>query len=364
MIRKIEAFTPAQEQDLPEFRAQWLEVGLCTDPADRPRAEAAIAAMYGAIDEAPPRFIWGDSPLECHLQMDLVEVELKQLPDLLQRRLRVPLKFPTQGQLRPRLPIQLADQLRSSLRDQLGEQLRLRLQIQLADQLRGSLPDQLDWPLQDLLWAQKVRFRSTFFAGQHDAYWVAYHRFCEAIGVCYPDRLRARLGWHEEVVRACGWWWPFRGICFLADRPSAVHMRDGRLHCEDGPAVAFRDGWSTYAIGGVQVDEQIVLRPETQTLAQLRSERNAEVKRIRIERFGWPRYLDEGGAHVLDARDNDIEATHEAVMRTTDGKTVLVCACPSTARVYALEVPSAVTTCAAAQAWLSGGLSGRIINAA
>src|SRR5262249_8474828 len=110
MMRKIEALTPAQERDLPEFRARWLEVGLCTDPADRPRAEAAIAALYGAIDEAPPLFIWGDSPLECHLQMHLVEVELTQLPDVLRRRLRVPLMFPTQAQL--------GDRLRGPLRDQ------------------------------------------------------------------------------------------------------------------------------------------------------------------------------------------------------------------------------------------------------
>ena len=33
-------------------------------------------------------------------------------------------------------------------------------------------------------------------------------------------------------------------------------------------------------------DEQVVLRPATQTIRQIRYERNVEVKRIRIERFG------------------------------------------------------------------------------
>jgi hypothetical protein len=112
------------------------------------------------------------------------------------------------------------------------------------------------------------------------------------------------------------------------------------------------------------VDEQVVLRPETQTAGQIRRERNAETKRIRIERFGWGCYLAEVGAVVIDRRRNDIEATRETLFRTPDRAKILVCACPSTARVYALAVPRDVRTCERAQAWLSSGLSGRIINGA
>ena len=35
---------------------------------------------------------------------------------------------------------------------------------------------------------------------------------------------------------------------------------------------------------------------------------------------------------------------------------------PVDGRVYALQVPHNVETCGEAQTWLSGGLSGRIIN--
>ena len=104
------------------------------------------------------------------------------------------------------------------------------------------------------------------------------------------------------------------------------------------------------------------MSPETQTLPQIR-ERNAEVKRIRIERDGWDRYLAAVGATVLDRRRNDIEATREPPMRGPDGERVGAPA-RRLARVYALPVPPLIRTCEEAQNWLSGGLGRRIINSA
>ena len=61
--RRPTGLSPAQEKRLTEYHADWSRVGTCTAPADRPRAEAAIARLYAAIGEATPRFLWCDSPL-------------------------------------------------------------------------------------------------------------------------------------------------------------------------------------------------------------------------------------------------------------------------------------------------------------
>ena len=39
---KIESLTPEQEARFDEFVDKWTAIGLSTEPADRPRAEAAI----------------------------------------------------------------------------------------------------------------------------------------------------------------------------------------------------------------------------------------------------------------------------------------------------------------------------------
>jgi hypothetical protein len=214
--------------------------------------------------------------------------------------------------------------------------------------------------------ALKITDRRTPIRGQQEADWIEPLVFDrEVLGICFASHLSDRLDWWADLARSCLWWWPFRETCVVSERPTEIHTRDGEhLHNDGGPAVRFRDGWSIWAINGVLVDEQVVLHPETQSIRQIRRERNAEVKRIRIERYGWERYLDEVGATVLDRRRNDIEATCETLLRTPDRERVLVCACPSTARIYALPVPPEVRTCKAAQAWLSSGLAGRIINGA
>ncbi len=60
--KKIERMTPEQEAELPRFRAKWLAIGSSTEPADRPRAEAAISTMYAMLNRPPPRFRWELSP--------------------------------------------------------------------------------------------------------------------------------------------------------------------------------------------------------------------------------------------------------------------------------------------------------------
>ncbi|MDE2103700.1 MAG: hypothetical protein KGL39_41060 [Patescibacteria group bacterium] len=40
------------------------------------------------------------------------------------------------------------------------------------------------------------------------------------------------------------WWWVLEGIVVVADRPVMIQRDEqGRLHCDDGPAVKYADGW-------------------------------------------------------------------------------------------------------------------------
>lgn len=45
-MKQITKLTSAQEARFPEFVRKWIDIGLSTQPADRPRAEKAIAGMY------------------------------------------------------------------------------------------------------------------------------------------------------------------------------------------------------------------------------------------------------------------------------------------------------------------------------
>lgn len=167
-----------------------------------------------------------------------------------------------------------------------------------------------------------------------------------------------------KVVQTCGQWEPFENYCAIQDRPCEIHLEEGRLHNEHGPAILYRDGFCVWNIHGVRVNEQIVMSPETQTLDDINFEQSEEIKSIRIERYGWDRYLSEADARLVHDRENPIEYTHEALYDIGLNFRVLVCVCPSTGKLFALEVPLEIESCEAAQSFLSGGRSNRIISAA
>ena len=51
---------------------------------------------------------------------------------------------------------------------------------------------------------------------------------------------------------------------------------------------------------GVRVEERIVLRPETISVDEVLAEQNAERRRVLLDRFGYPRFMKETRASLLD----------------------------------------------------------------
>src|SRR3990167_2925598 len=61
---KIDKLTESQIARFGEFVDRWTQIGLCTEPADRYRAEKAIHLSYKIGGQRPPeKIIWLGSPL-------------------------------------------------------------------------------------------------------------------------------------------------------------------------------------------------------------------------------------------------------------------------------------------------------------
>ncbi len=157
----------------------------------------------------------------------------------------------------------------------------------------------------------------------------------------------------EKCALNAGWIWYSRKVAAISDRPSILlRNADGELHCEDGPAMAWRDGWALWRVNGVEVDEQIIMTPETQTIEQMHADDNADRQSIRIERYGWAKYLKDSGAKEVDKATDDVSGCPQVLYRTHNGGQRLVVVC-QTGRVFAMGVPSDVETCEQAQKWLA-----------
>lgn len=207
----------------------------------------------------------------------------------------------------------------------------------------------------------KAHFQSQpWYVGIWWRTWSGYYAGAELLGVKFDqDKYELFRDWNNRAPVWCA----YNGLCVVSRNPTEIHWQDQELHNESGPAVRYVDGWGAWAINGVQVDEQVVMRPETQTIQQIRAEENQEVKRVRIERFGWKRYIEEVGATLLDRRRNDVDGTNEALFELPDDMRAFVGRCRSTGRVYFMEVGDDVATCAQAQQWLVGREGANCIGA-
>jgi len=167
-----------------------------------------------------------------------------------------------------------------------------------------------------------------------------------------------RLAGLAGVARSAGWWWPYANVAILTDRPDAVHRDNiGRLHAADAPALHYTDGYALHAWRGMPIPSELVDRLGRLTYRQIAAERNAELRRVMVEHFGYDRYLREAGAHRvaqdetgilwrLNFNDDEPLVMVEVINSTPEPD--------GTSRVYWLRVPPGTTSPRAGVAWTFG----------
>ena len=142
---------------------------------------------------------------------------------------------------------------------------------------------------------------------------------------------------------------------FISAKPKCIRRDEQyRLHCENGPALIYPDGFSVIAIHGVRVPKNVVIAPATITLRQIESQSNTEVRRVMIGRYGSERYLIDSGAEEIHRDDFGILYRKEI---TADEPLVMVKLVNSTPepdgsfKDYFLRVPPTMERARQAVAW-------------
>ncbi|MDL4773116.1 DUF6745 domain-containing protein [Actinomadura xylanilytica] len=302
------------------LRDDWLGRALCTLPADRPAAEAAITELYRLVGQRAPRFVWVDSPgaaadagliPKMSLPQDWTAPGQSTVWPLAARlaTLASTLRHTLDECFRRRLPrwplgsflgwqAVLTLPPRESLRE--GASLSEILQVTVRDTLRGTVHESLGRPQRVLLNRPAMAWY-----GLHEAHWVAEHDILRTLS---RSRIGAATGAQLDLwialARSCGWWWPDEDVCVVSERPAAVHAEpvpgsahgELRLHSGKGRAIRYADGWGPCSWHGTLVPSWVIEEP---TVERILAEPNAEVRRCAIERIGWDVYIDRAGLRLV-----------------------------------------------------------------
>jgi hypothetical protein len=160
-------------------------------------------------------------------------------------------------------------------------------------------------------------------------------------------------------------WW-HENILAISDRPASINRdTNGRLHCEAGPSIAYRDGWSLWHVHGVPVPQYVIEQPREITHEKIDAETNAEIRRVMIDRYrhgeevhGAAAYVRNTGGQRIDHDERYGTLWHRNVQ--DDEPIVMLEVINSTRepdgrfKRYWLRVPPQITKAHDAVAWTFG----------
>ncbi|MFF9108641.1 MULTISPECIES: DUF6745 domain-containing protein [unclassified Streptomyces] len=322
-----------------EVVADWRARAAATGPADRAAAEAGVRLAYRRAGLAEPeRVLWARSPRE---GVALVRELTDAGPSV-----REAVRSRPWAAARARLHGELGPAGWSAHWSATGGRLWDTTEA-LVERIRRGLLDDLagDGDRREAAAVRLVLLDAVL--GQHDAPWLA--AFATD---CAP------LDGLALVARNAGWWWPLERAAVVCERPVALHRDEaGRLDHGDGPALAFADGFALYAWRGMPVPAAFLAELAGLTPERIRTEENAELRRVMLEYYGYERYLADSGARPLHT---DATGTLWRIDLDGDEPVVMVEVLNSTPepdgtrRTYWLRVPPQTRTAREGVAWTFG----------
>ena len=110
-------------------------------------------------------------------------------------------------------------------------------------------------------------------------------------------RLATKLSGAEMLSNASIRLWAYKNFAVVTQPPIKASVDpQGRIHCADGPAMEFADGFKVYAWHGTGVPEDLI--EGRWSVDRVLKERNTEIRRCAIEKMGWDAFIDLSLIHI------------------------------------------------------------------
>lgn len=288
-MTQITKLTQEQEDQLIPHRDKWIGIGLSTEKANRKLAEEGVKEAYIQADVTPTDlFIWADSPMTGVYLAALLQTYPSKL-NFIRHRMA-----------------ELVGKSFSEIKDYFAAEIEGYDKAVVKKEMHSQ-------------------FNQAGY-GQHGAGWLSFYDFfrvhCE-LECC--DKITGLV----KIAENAGWFWPFDEVCVITERPNLLKRdKENRLHCPDGPALSYPDGFALYRWHGLEVPEWIILTPELITPLKITKEDNVEVRRAMMEIYGYENYITNCEAEIVDSCpiDHHIIGLRDAkllVKRVKDDETIV-----------------------------------------
>jgi hypothetical protein len=280
----LDTLPPASPLDsLSEYLDRWAAAHLACEPANRSQAEEGVRLAYATAGLEPPeRIVWCGSPLDIAGRLASVGSTDRVGPNVkVQIFDHVRQKVGTFAEVFWKEVVIAATQLTDDGR--VGAALHgydacRAVSAAVNRIVRNTATDDLArLTIRARHVLLRLRGKPRFLPrGNFDEVAVGPHDLA-SLGVY--EYLHDVLAWREPtqplrglwaIAKNGGWIVPHEHVCWISERPSELRTDGrGRLHCQDGPALSYPDGWSAYVWKGVQVPGWMIEHPEWITAAKI-----------------------------------------------------------------------------------------------
>ena len=318
-MEKIIELTEDQKAQFKPWVKKWVDIGLSTEPADFDRAEKAALAAYDLCGlDRPMIVLRTGSPYAATIAGAMAWDILKKIKNISRVGAQVGAQVWAQvcdqvwdqvgaqvcdqvcDQVRAQVWAQVCDQVGDQVWDQVWDQVRAQVGDQVWDQVRAQVGDQVgDFG--------KI-VKNGFYNYGLSSLWCMLPAFASFFrDICklnLPEKIKERININEALVSSIGWTWWHENVLVLSDRPKIINLDDqGRLHCENGPAIEYRDGWALYYWHGAAIPQEWISGKKP-TAQEAISWPKIEQRRAACEIIGWANILSELDVTIIDTDDD------------------------------------------------------------
>lgn len=187
--------------------------------------------------------------------------------------------------------------------------------------------------------------------GSMDISWLSLYKFfIEVVGLDLK-KITGLL----ELANHTGWYNAYEDIVVFQHRPEYIKFdEDNRLHCETGPAIRYRDGYSVYAWHGVRVPAEWIENKESLTAEVALTWENVEQRRCAAEILGWESVIKELNPTIIDSDPDPMIGDLLEVNIPDIGTERFIRVKCGTGRYFCLPVPPETKTALSGNSWTYG----------
>lgn len=239
-MSKLEQLTPKQESLIPIIRDKWINKLNKPEPFDKDKAKKAVEWLYEFSGLSKPEVLFFESPLGVQIGLNMLKNTGDSVGASVGDSVRASVWASVWASVRASVEDSVWDSVWDSVGDSVWDSVGASVWASVWDSVRAS---------------KKLQYYSTCNYGDcSDFSWTAFYDYFDLIAVLDHEKFRAWRDYCEAGIFYCV---QLDGICAVCPMPKYVKRNNTQaMHCEDGFAIEWADGFGIYVLDGIRFDRR------------------------------------------------------------------------------------------------------------